>query len=301
AVNFSDPKLKNAQGVTRQLEKFRVNPYVQEFIQYWTGAKKYRQCGKGASYNMKPRAMNFFHKMKALVPYTTPIFQHLDVTPEMLYISALESQFAISDGWIIEATKLPQGANPKYYTAAGPFQITETAARYLRNNHSPNLNFVTLPIQEDRSVHPQDDRAIFLPTTFAAASYVKDMMDWFPEHPELWPLGYTEGQGALAVSMKCSLKPTPEERETCKANSHAGTAMSQRDRYRSATLDDIVRFKMAPCGKIDYVLLYLALKFVGSNMSEFNLQFDQDKVPKQLPTLYREGQNQENLIPTMMK
>ena len=77
--------------------------------------------------------------------------------------------------------------------------------------------------------------------------------------------------------------------------------MNQRDRYRSATLDDIVRFKMAPCAKLDYVLLYLALKFVGANMSEFNLQFDQAKVPKELPKLYREGQNQENLIPTMLK
>lgn len=300
-VNFSDPKLSGAQQVTRQLEKFRVNPRVQEFMKYWTGESKYRQCGRGAAMDMKPRALNFLHKMKALVPYTTTIFQHLDVTPEILYISALESQFAITDGWIIEATKLPAGADPAQFTAAGPYQITEIAAKYLRDNRTPGLNFVTLPIGEDRSVNPNDDRSFFLPTTFAAAAYAKDLLTWFPDHPELWPLGYTEGQGALAVAMKCSLEPTPAKRASCRRSSSAGAAMSQRDRYRDATLDDIVNYKMAPCGKIDYILLYLALKFVGANMKEVKLDFDEAKVPKQLPKLFRPRQNLENLIPTMLK
>ena len=298
-VNFSDSKLTEAQQVTRQLEKFRVNSRVKEFIKYWTGEKKYRQCGKGKSYNMKPRAMNFFHKIKALVPYTTPIFRHLDVTPEILYVSALESQFAVSDGWIIEATKACKPGQK--CSAAGPFQITELAARYLRKNHSPNLNFVTLPLNADRSVAENDDRRFFLPTTFAAASYAKDMIDWFPDHPELWPLGYTEGQGALAVFMKCSLQKTEAERTQCRKSTKAGTAMNQRTRFRSATLDDIVKYKMAPCDKLDYVLLYLAMKFVGANLKEFGLQIDDSKIPKKLPAMYRPNQNAKNFIPSMLK
>jgi hypothetical protein len=298
-VDFSDPKLRKAQGITRSQERLRNDSNVIKFMSYWTQENKYQRCGKGRTSNLKPIATQFFHRLKPLVPFTTPIFQALDTTPEVLYISALESKYAVNDGWTIESAKCGKGQSCS--TAAGPYQITEIAARYLRTVRQQALNFITLPLSSSRQVSPNDDRSKFLPSTFAMAAYAKDMMDWFPEHPELWPLGYTEGQGGLALSMKCSQEKTQAARTSCLRSSMAGKAFRNRDRYRSTTLDEIVRFKMAPCDKLDYVLMYHALRFVGANPNRFGMSLEESKIPKKLPPLYRQGQNSKNLVHTMLK
>lgn len=298
-VDFSDPKLRKAQRITRSLESLRNDSNVIKFMSYWTQENKYQRCGKGRSSNLKPIATQFFHRLKPLVPFTTPIFQALDTTPEVMYISALESKYAVNDGWAIESARCAKGQSCS--TAAGPYQITEIAARYLRSVRQQALNFITLPLSSSRQVSPNDDRSKFLPSTFAMAAYAKDMMDWFPEHPELWPLGYTEGQGGLALSMKCSQEKTQAARTSCLRSSMAGKAFRNRDRYRSTTLDEIVRFKMAPCDKLDYVLMYHALRFVGANPNRFGMSLEESKIAKKLPPLYRQGQNSKNLVHTMLK
>ncbi|MCB0362708.1 MAG: hypothetical protein KDD35_08295, partial [Bdellovibrionales bacterium] len=298
-VDFSDSKLSEAQKMTRQMESLRNDPLIIRYMSYWSGQAKYQQCSRGKSYNMKPRALSFLHKIKALVPHALPIFQALDTTPETMYISALESQYAVTDGWKIETARCPSGRNCS--TAAGPYQITETAAKHLRSFPGPGLNFITYALGPNRQVRADDDRSLFLPTTFAFATYAKMLINWFPHHPELWPLGYTEGMGALAKAMKCSLEPTQAARTACIRSSGAGKAFKNRERYRQASLGEIVKFKMAPCDKLDYVLMYLALKFVGSNPIKFGLQIDSAKIPKNLPPLYRPGQNRENLVKTMRK
>jgi hypothetical protein len=67
------------------------------------------------------------------------------------------------------------------------------------------------------------------------------------------------------------------------------------------SLDEIVRFKMAPCDKLDYVLMYHALRFVGANPNRFGMSLEESKIPKKLPPLYRQGQNSKNLVHTMLK
>jgi len=107
--------------------------------------------------------------------------------------------------------------------------------------------------------------------------------------------------------MKCSLIKDATQRDNCLKSTSTRTAIRQRDRYKGATLDDIIRYKMAPCLALDYVLLYLSLKFVGANLEAFGLKLEPSQIPTKLPPLYRPStengvrQNANNLIPTMYK
>lgn len=298
-VDFSDPSLREASAMNSQIEKLRNNLFVQRQIGYWTQKNSYRSCGKGRTTDKTKRAEKFFHRIAALAPYATSIFKELDVTPKVLYISALESNYAVNDGWPIETAYCYR--NQSCSTATGPYQITETASRYLTKTRRPALNFLFYPFLAGRRAHPQDDRGLFIPATFALAAYAKDLMNWFPKHPELWPLGYTEGQGALAKAMMCAQEKNPQARASCMRSGGAGRAFRERHRYDGTTLDDIVNFKMGPCRSLDYVLDLLALQFIGSNLNQYGMSLDPSRIPKKLPPMYRKGQNASNFIQTMWK
>ncbi|MCB0420267.1 MAG: transglycosylase SLT domain-containing protein, partial [Bdellovibrionales bacterium] len=272
--------------ISQRMSHYIDDPNVQWAIRVWQGQEKDEVCGKPTSHFTRERAENYFRKVQPVVPFFLAISKEIDVTPEVAYLSVIESQYATQEG----NGYLDGEVNGSGSTAAGAFQILDSTAFGIARSYKTStqqLGF-DLPVfkVQNRTLNPNDFR--YYPTTsfLAASLLMKENFDVFHTDPALAILAYNQGMGKTAYIQKCAQESQlPNQQVGVSSQSKFDSCMNQytvpamkaafreRHMYFDTTLQDIREYGMgASCEELHYVYGWLALKFIGSNPKSYGFQ-----------------------------
>lgn len=256
------------QETHQRLNSYLRSRWVKDYIQIWTGRSQRGLCGE-KNQGFPARLTQFYRNMRPFEKNLDQLFTSLDVNPEISHLMLLESNFGIKSGYPIEVTSDPLS------TASGPFQITNTLGRHLKEGLG-YPSFALFPLQGGanggRKLDPRDDRNFLGPSAKAAGIYMRHLFELFPKDPGLAVLSYILGQGATAQRMKCSNSANSQERERCLENSSATDSLRNRHRNFSVTLEQLRELNMVGCEFLDYTYSYLALRGIGINPKSFQFE-----------------------------
>lgn len=287
------PEFPSITSTYEKLESYRQDPNVQWAIRVWQGQEKDQVCGKTTSHFSRGRAENYFRKVQPLVPFFLAISHEVDVTPEVAYLSVIESQYATQDG----DHYLDGEVNGQGSSAAGAFQILDGIARGISRNHkvSTDAMGIELPVfkVKNRTLDPKDFR--YFPTTsfLAASLLMKENFAVYKADPALAILAYNQGMGKTAYIQKCAQESNSKsygDAESARRNfdecmeqyseKAMKAAFKARHMYFDTTLADVREYGMgASCAELHYVYGWLALKFIGSHPKHYGF-----KAPSEMDT-----------------
>lgn len=234
---------------TKGLNAYSNNPEVLRRIDYITGKSK--SCaGCKFTFN-KSRAINFLMNLQAVTSEILEASQITNVSPELAYITYVESNFLTRDNFPIQVAESQRNA------AAGPWQIKTDTAKH--SISSGKLPFKVFDVKSGK-LAPEDDRNYFYESAVIALNYFNVFPEEIRHDPGLQIASYHKGPYKY---------PEIVER-------HGGSNVSFPDLIKFNAITDAATVA-------DYVYSIISIAFVGRNPKANNLEVpDLTEVPTML-------------------
>ncbi|MEQ1664430.1 MAG: hypothetical protein ABL927_03550, partial [Bdellovibrionales bacterium] len=191
-VTLVQPKIDAAHPetskVTQLFAAYENDPEVQRMIRVWKGEERdSKRCRRG-KYG-PARLTNFLSHAPNVALIAEQILEKIDVTPEIIYLLILESDYLIDGKYNPLAMPAPTKENPNP-TAMGPWQVLKGTALGVKKQFK--IPFQIYPSRPHRP-HLADDRLFFKNSTLLAGLLLKSLFNKYNQDPGLAILSYKQG------------------------------------------------------------------------------------------------------------
>lgn len=195
------------------------------------------------------RLKNFFKYAPNVLPYIQAVTESLDVTPEIAYLLAFESNY-LSNGSYDSRALGGSGDT-------GPWQITPVAAKAIEKNltsfdliWTPNTHLEVVGKRKVRRPDNNDDRIYLVNSTYMAALFLRDLFKKFPSDPAMAIVAYNGGEGGARGMLRSTSKYSDFD----------------------TTLADVFNFRIrskSNCRAISYAFTFLGIYRIGQNLPRY--------------------------------
>jgi hypothetical protein len=250
-VTLVQPKIDashpETSKVTQLFAAYENDPEVQRMIRVWKGEEQDSMRCRRGNYGAA-RVTNFLAHAPQISNYVEQVVEKIDVTPEIIYLLILESEYLIDGNYNTLAMPVPTKFNPNP-TAMGPWQIIKGTALNVKNLYK--IPFQIYPSRPHKP-HLADDRIYFMNSTLLAGLLLKTLFEKYAQDPALAILSYKQGEAATDSNIRSTKKYGDYD----------------------VSLSDILKYRLSTrpnCRELNYVYSFLAARTIGQNLDKYGL------------------------------